>query len=127
MAAIKIPKKTINNFNTPVEWEVALATVDVESKAETFTYNVSGRDRPLIYIENNGAAPEDTITYELVGGNSPFTKKQVGVVKGGKKVFVEVENGYTDGGKLVTIILTPAKGKKLLTDLSAKIGVLETL
>lgn len=129
MSNIKITPGTVTAFNTPVETAAAAATSTVANAAEVFEVTFVGKPSKVALIFSN-AASNGAYTYSIAaGGILAFSANAVtGSITEGKTELVQIETGgliNSDGKILITI--TPATGKKTLTDHAATIRALNLI
>jgi hypothetical protein len=126
--AVTITNTKLVSMNTGLAMTANAATSTVIDTAEVFTATPTRPDYKLVYIIYNGSG-HGAITYSIaVGDFWAGTSAVTGSVAAGASVAIELEGGRVkqDDGT-VAITLTPASGKRLLTDHAAGMYVIETL
>jgi hypothetical protein len=114
-------------LNTAVEKTFNAATADTANESEVFTITPTKADYKS-FIEIKNAGSNGTITYSIAAGDLWAGKVLTGSVAQGKTSIIQVEGGKVmqDNGTIL-VTLTPASGKKLLTDHAATIQYVQTL
>lgn len=116
-------------LNTAVLLTENPATSSVIDAAEVFTITLTKADYQSVIVIDNVTAAEGTITYSIANGELWANKAALtGSVLNATKAFIEVEGGkvFQDAGTIL-LTLTPATGKRLLTDHAAAVSVIQTL
>ena len=130
--AVAVTNTTVT-FNTAVAITKSAATSSVIDTAEVFTITptkavTTGADYKGVIIINNTATDQGTITYSIADGELwAATGAATGSVAQGVSSVIEIEGGklnQADGTILLT--LTPASGKRLLTDHAATVSYIQT-
>jgi len=126
--AVTITNSTLTAMNTALALTANAATSSVIDATEVFTATPTKADYKVVYLIYNGAG-HGAITYSISAGDFwNGTAASTGSVADGATSVIELEGGknkQNDG--TVAITLTPASGKRLLTDHAAGMYVIQTL
>lgn len=129
MAAIDITNTLIEKYNTATEFKAATAATETTAdKAEVFKYTPTGKANKVIFgiavAASNGAVKVKFTKAPGVFGGADL---EISAAEG-KTTVVQVEQGrFVQADGSFEITLTPATGKKLLTDHAASIYAIETM
>jgi hypothetical protein len=126
--SVTVTNSKIVTMNTALAMTANAATSSTIDQAEVFTATPTRPDYKVAYIIYNGTG-HGSITYSVAAGDFwASTAAVTGTVAAGAFAVVELEGGKVkqDDGT-VAITLTPASGKRLLTDHAAGMYVIETL
>ncbi|MCK9218284.1 MAG: hypothetical protein M0P77_10280 [Firmicutes bacterium] len=120
--ATEVTMTKMSAINTATKLNVKAAAIDTANGTETFEFAPKGV-RVLLGIENGST---DKLTYELSAGDMWAGKGLTGDFSTveTKVLRLDTANFKDDEGN-ITLKLTPASGKKLLTDHGAKVFVIE--
>ncbi len=123
MANITITPATVTNFTDHADAAAAAATSTVVDATEVFEVSITGKPSKVALIFSN-ANGHGSYTYSIAAGDFAFSGAAVtGSVAQNKPNSVrQIETGKVqdDDGKIL-ITLTPASGKRLLSDHAATI------
>lgn len=124
--AVTVTNSNIAKFNVAVELTRNAATSSVIDATELFTITPNTADYKSVVIIENGTG-HGSLTYSVAKGNLYGTLTNLtGTVEAGKSMVLELEGGkYLKDGKF-EVTLTPATGKRLLTDHAAKVAFVGT-
>lgn len=94
------------------------ATADVADLAEAFTFTPSVRDNKYMAVIYNVSAANGVVTYSIAAGDAwAASAALTGSVAAGVQSAIVLEGGkYSSEDGTIVITITPASGKKLLTD-----------
>lgn len=115
-------------IETAKVWALSAATANTNNLAEVFTITpTKSMDKCVIIIHNLDTGAGGTLDYSLAAGafwasGVALTGTVATTVM--KLIFVESAKYLSAAGKFL-LTLTPASGKKLLTDHAASVGFLE--
>lgn len=120
---------TTTILNTAVAITANAATSTTINEAEVFTITPNKADYKTSVIIKNVAVNQGSITYSCAAADSMHAgKAQTGTVAQGTEAVVQFEGAFVmqDAGTYL-LTLTPATGKKLLTDHAAVVTVIGNL
>lgn len=102
------------------------ATSTVVDATEVFTYTPTGKDNKIL-IGFVNAAGHGPYTYSITGGTRVFgIAAEAGSIADGATEVIQIETGaFASDANTVIITLTPASGKRLLTDHAANMWAAE--
>lgn len=126
--AVAITNSTITAFNTQITKTFNAATSSVVDATEVFTFTPTKADYKNAVEIYNGTG-HGSITYSIAAGNlSNGIAAKTGTVAAGATVVIELEGSkYTKTAGTILITLTPASGKRLLTDHASGMSVIGLL
>lgn len=120
-------------FNTAVAVTKNAATSTTIDEAEVFTITptkvvTTGADWKNVIIIDNVATDQGSITYSIANGELwAAIGAGTGTVAQGTSAVIEIEGGRFDKANgTVLLTLTPASGKRLLTDHAAAVSYIQT-
>ena len=121
-----ITNTRIAALNTDQLLTLNAATSSVIDATELFTYTPTGKDNKILIGFVNGAG-HGAITYSIAGGTRVFgVAAKTGSIAAGVTEVIQIETGrYASAANTVAITLTPASGKRLLTDHAASMWAAE--
>lgn len=124
--AVAITNTLISALNADQTLTQNAATSSVIDTAEAFTYTPTGKDNKVLIGFVNGAG-HGAVAYSIAGGAGVFgTAAKTGSIAAGATEVIQIETGrYMSASGTVVITLTPASGKRLLTDHAAAMWVAE--
>jgi hypothetical protein len=105
------------------------ATADVADTAEVFTITPTGKPSKTLIAFVNGAG-HGAYTYSIAKGVGVFQAPaaKTGSIAAGATEVIQLDMGaYTTATGTILVTLTPANGKKLLSEHAAKMWVAELL
>ena len=105
------------------------ATSSVIDATEVFTYTKTGKDSKILLGFVNGAG-HGAITYSIAVGDGVFkaAAAKTGSIAAGATEVMQIETGkFKKTAGTILITLTPASGKRLLTDHAAAMWVAELI
>jgi hypothetical protein len=125
--AIEVTNTSMLLFDTPYEVEVEDATSTAINTAETFEITPTGADSDVVIIMNNSAAGQGTVTYSVAAGDFFGAGEALtGSIENATKDAIVLKGAkYKDEDGVISITVTPATGKKLLTDHAFSMEVIE--
>ena len=126
--AVTVTNTKILKPNTGYAVTVNAATSTTIDEAEVFTITPTKGDGQVVITINNAATDQGSITYSIAAGALwAGSAAKTGTIEQGTKDAIMVEFGkYLSSTGTIPITLTPASGKRLLTDHTASVEVLET-
>lgn len=103
------------------------ATVDSANGSEVFTITPTVAERNTVIRVINGAG-HGALAFSIAAGDFWASKAITGSVSDGKSEIIQIEGAYSkqDVGTIL-LTLTPASGKKLLSEHAASVEVYSTL
>lgn len=115
-----ITNTTIAALNAEQTLTLTAATSSVIDATESFVFTPSGKDNKVLIGFVNGAG-HGAYTYSIAGGARVFgAAAKTGSIAAGATEVIQIETGrYVAADNTITITLTPAAGKRLLTDHAA--------
>lgn len=121
-----ITNTLIAALNTDQTLTQNAATSSVIDATEVFTYTPTGKDNKILIGFVNGAG-HGAYTYSIAAGARVFgAPVKTGSVAAGATEVIQIETGrYVSAANTVAITLTPASGKRLLTDHAAAMWAAE--
>lgn len=127
--AVAITNTKLTSLNADQTLTQNAATSSVIDAVEVFTYTPTGKDSKVLIGFVNGAG-HGAITYSIAVGDRVFktAAAKTGSIAAGATEVIQIETGKfqkTAGTILVT--LTPASGKRLLTDHASGMWVAELI
>lgn len=124
--AVSITNTLITALNADQTLTQNAATSSVIDAPEVFTYTPTGKDHKVAIIFGNGSG-HGAYTYSITAGAGVFgCAAQSGSIAAGALEVSQSESGrYIQTAGTILITLTPAFGKRLLTDHAAVVYVLE--
>lgn len=124
--AVTVTNSTIAKYNTEIVKTFNAATADTANGTEVFTITpkVSGNS---IAIEISVADTNGAVGFSIAaGGLWGAGAAKTGSVAQATTEIIQIETGkYLKNDGTILLTLTPATGKKLLTDHAAKVAVIE--
>lgn len=128
MADIAVTNTTLSAFGVAGERKAsAAATSTTANAAETFAITPSKAGNKLIVgITNTPSTDAGSLAYSFGAGVLWAGQAVAGTVAFGEEALIQVETGkhLNAAGKII-LTLTPATGKKLLTDHAATVYAIE--
>lgn len=127
--AVTVTNTPIVSLNTQATVTANAATSSVIDATEVFTITPTGKDRKSIITLTNGTG-HGSYTYSIAKGAGVFqaAAAKTGTVAAGASVCIQLDSGrYKSSSGTIVITLTPASGKRLLTDHAASMTVKELL
>lgn len=115
--AVAITNETmVLNVINPITQSAA--TADVADLAEAFTFTPSVRDNKYMVVIDNVSGANGTVTYSIAAGDAWAAGDALtgSVVQGVQSAIVLEGGKYLSEDGTIVITITPASGKKLLTD-----------
>lgn len=128
--AVTVTNTTLTEFDTETTLTANAATSSVIDAVEVFTVTPTAPTQKVSILFTNGAG-HGAVTYSIpvgAGWAGDTATAFTGSIAAGATEVVQLESGKhknADGKYLIT--LTPASGKRLLTDHAAVMEVLETV
>lgn len=124
--AVAITNTLITALNADQTLTQNAATSSVIDATEVFTYTPTGKDNKVLIGFVNGTG-HGAYTYSIAGGAGVFgTAAKTGSIAAGATEAIQIETGrYMAAAGTIAITLTPASGKRLLTDHAAAMWVAE--
>ena len=124
--AVSITNTKITALNADQTLTQNAATSSVIDEAEVFTYTPTGKDNKILIGFVNGTG-HGAYTYSITAGTGVFgVAAKTGSIAAGATEVIQIETGrYMQTAGTVLITLTPASGKRLLTDHAAAMWVAE--
>ena len=129
MSAIDITNTLIEKYNTATEFKAATAaTSTTADEAEVFKYTPTGKANKVVFGVAVGAS-NGAVKVKFTKSPGVFGGADLEITAAeGKTTVVQVEQGrFVQADGSFEITLTPATGKKLLTDHAASIYAIETM
>lgn len=127
--AVSITNTLITALNADQTLTQNAATSSVIDEAEVFTYTPTGKDSKILIGFVNGAG-HGAYTYSMATGAGVFAapSAKTGSIAAGATEVIQIETGkYQSTAGTVVITLTPASGKRLLTDHASAMWVAELI
>lgn len=128
MAAVTVTNTTIAANNTAQTFTKNPSANAVVDSADVFTITLTRADAKAVILIDNPTAGQGSINYSIAPGTywAAPTSAKTGAVTNATSVAIELEGAkYENNLKQIVITLTPASGKRLLTDHAASIEVIE--
>jgi Tfp pilus assembly protein PilX len=124
--SVAITNTRITALNADQTLTYNAATSAVIDEAEVFTYTPTGKDNKILIGFVNGTG-HGAYTYSIAGGAGVFGQAaKTGSIAAGATEVIQIESGrYMSAAGTVVITLTPASGKRLLTDHAANMWAAE--
>ena len=124
--AVAITNTRISALNADQTLTQNAATSSVIDATEVFTYTPTGKDNRILIGFVNGAG-HGAYTYSIAAGTGVFgAAAKAGSIAAGSTEVIQIETGkYMQTAGTVLITLTPASGKRLLTDHAAAMWAAE--
>lgn len=116
-------------MNDAVEMAYTAATADTADLAETFEFTPTRAQQKLVFAVNNASALNGTLKAKFKSGAffASIGDVEKDVAQGKVALFeIDTAKFKTATGKIL-VVLTPASGKKLKTDHTASIGLIQTV
>lgn len=124
--AVTITNSRITALNADQTLTPNAATSSVVDATEVFTYTPTGKDNKIAIVFGNGTG-HGAYTYSITGGVGAFGIAAVtGSIAATALEIVQIETGrFMSAAGTVIITITPASGKRLLTDHVAVVYAVE--
>jgi hypothetical protein len=124
--AVSITNTLISALNADQTFTPNAATSSVSDTAEVFTYTPTGKDHKIALFFKN-ASGHGAYTYSIAAGAGVFgCAAKTGSIAADAIEVIQIESGrYMSSSGTILITLTPANGKRLLTDHAAVMYALE--
>ncbi len=125
MATTVTPTQMVLNAGTA--FSPTAATANTADLAETFTFTPSKPDDKCLIIIDNVATDQGAITAEVSAGGFYAGKaiSSISVAQGTKEGIVFESAAVKAAAGTISLVLTPASGKRLLTDHTATVEVIQ--
>lgn len=124
--AVTVTNSTISTFNTEVAATANAATSSVVDATEVFTITPTKADYKVAITIENGAGHGALAWSFAAGGFYAAGSAKTGSVADGAREVIVLEGAkYKALAGTIALTLTPASGKRLLTDHAAKVVVVE--
>lgn len=127
--AVTVTNTLISALNADQTLTPNAATSSVVDTAEAFTITPTGKQGKTAIAFVNGAG-HGAYTYSIAAGANVFkaSAAKTGSIAAGATEVIQLDMGrYTNATGKIVVTLTPASGKRLLTDHAAAMWVLELL
>lgn len=127
--AVTVTNTKISALNADQTFTANAATSSTIDQAEVFTITPTGKANKTAIVFTNGAG-HGAFTYSIAAGANVFkaAAAKTGSIAAGASEVIQLDLGrYTSSTGTVVVTLTPASGKRLLTDHAASMSVLELL
>lgn len=124
--AVSVTNTSITTFNTEVELTPNAATSTTIDETEVFTITPTVADHKVLIEVVNGAG-HGTLAWSVAAGDYWAAGDALtGSVADGKTELIILEGAkYKAQAGTVALTLTPASGKRLLTDHAAEVNAIE--
>lgn len=124
--AVAVTNSTIASFNTEIEKTFNAATSSVVDTAEVFTITPTKADNKMVIEIYNGSG-HGAVAWSIAAGDFfASTVAKTGSVAAAKTEIIELETAkYKKAAGTILVTLTPASGKRLLTDHASGMSVIE--
>lgn len=124
--SVAITNTLISALNADQTLTYNAATSSTIDQTEVFTYTPTGKDNKVLIGFVNGTG-NGAYTFSIAGGAGVFgTAAKTGSIAAGATEVLQIETGrYRSSSGTIVITLTPASGKRLLTDHAANLWVAE--
>ena len=127
--AVAVTNSKIAALNADQTLTANVATSTTIDQAEVFTITPTGKPNKTAIIFVNGAG-HGAYTYSIAAGANVFKAgaAKTGSIAAGASEVIQLDLGrYTTATGTVLVTLTPASGKRLLSDHAASMSVIELL
>ena len=127
--AVAVTNSKIAALNADQTLTANAATSTTIDQAEVFTITPTGKPNKTAIIFVNGAG-HGAYTYSIAAGANVFKAgaAKTGSIAAGASEVIQLDLGrYTTATGTVLVTLTPASGKRLLSDHAASMSVIELL
>ena len=125
--AVTVTNTLISALNAEQTFTANAATSTTIDEAEVFTITPTGKDNKMSIVMGN-ATGHGAFTFSIAAGAGVFSTGVActGDVAAGALEVIQIETGkYMSAAGTVVVTLTPASGKRLLTDHAAVMYELE--
>lgn len=125
--AVTVTKTTMLLYDKGYAVSVNAATADTADLAEAFTIVPTAAGHDIAIVINNAATDQGSITYSVAAGTHFGAGAALTgtIEQGTKDVLVLKSAKYKNASGAFVITVTPASGKKLLTDHTMKMECIE--
>lgn len=127
--AVTVTNTKITALNADQTFTANAATSSTIDEAEVFTITPTYKDTKMAIVFSNGTG-HGAFTYSIAAGAGVFkaAAAKTGSIAAGAMEVIQLDSGrYMSASGTIVITLTPASGKRLLTDHAAKLYELELL
>lgn len=127
--AVAVTNTKISALNADQTLTANAATSSTIDQAEVFTITPTGKPNKTAIVFTNGAG-HGAYTYSIAVGSGVFKSAaaKTGSIAAGASEIIQLDMGrYTSSSATIVVTLTPASGKRLLTDHAASMAVIELL
>ena len=125
--AVTVTNTLISALNADQTLTANAATSSVVDATEAFTITPTGKDNKMAIVFGNGTG-HGAFTYSIAVGAGVFAAPSAltGSIAAGALEVLQIDTGkYMSSSGTIVITLTPASGKRLLTDHAAVMYELE--
>jgi hypothetical protein len=127
--AVTVTHSLISALNADQTLTFNAATSSVINDTEVFTITPTGKANKTVIAFVNGAG-HGAYTYSIAAGAKVFkaAAAKTGSIAAGATEIIQLDMGrYTSSTGTIVVTLTPASGKRLLTDHAANMWVAELI
>jgi hypothetical protein len=116
--AVTVTNSLISALNTEQTFTANAATSTTINETEVFTITPTNKDHKMAIFFSNGSG-HGAVTYSIAKGAGVFQAPaaKTGSIAAGAIEVIQIESGkYLSSSGTIVITMTPATGKRLLTD-----------